>query len=207
VVVVDGSAPVVSVVVAAGAEAAVEVDGVVVAVALRAEGPLAGGDMNIKRMLRHLIVPTWYTRRVFPQAALQTITDQIKLCESTHGGEIRVAIEAELSANALLKDQSPRDRAMEVFASLRIWDTDNRNGVLIYLCLADRAIEIVADRGLNGKITSEEWQRIANGLQTLCAQEQYQLALCSAIQDASVLLAKYFPSVDRNELPDSPVLL
>lgn len=182
-------------------------DGAEAVVALRVEGPLAGGDMNIKRMLRHLIMPTWYTRRVFPQSVLQTITDQIKLCESTHGGEIRVAIEAELSANALFKNQSPRERASEVFASLRIWDTDNRNGVLIYLCLADRAIEIVADRGLNGKITSDEWQVICNGLQKLCAQEQYQLALCSAIQDASVLLAKYFPNVDRNELPDSPVIL
>jgi len=183
------------------------VDGVVAVAALRAEGPLAGGDMNIKRMWRHFIMPAWYARRLFPQAALQAITDQIKLCESTHGGEIRVAIEAELSASALINDHSPRDRADEVFANLRVWDTDNRNGVLIYVCIADRAIEIVADRGLNGKVTNEEWQRICNALQKLCAQEQYQLALCSAIQDASVLLARHFPNVDRNELPDSPVLL
>jgi uncharacterized membrane protein len=163
--------------------------------------------MNIKRMLRHFMVPTWYARRIFPKTVLDAITEQIKLCESTHGGEIRVAIEAELSVSALLKNQSPRERAAEVFANLHIWDTDQRNGVLIYVCLADRAIEIIADRGLNGKVTGDEWQTICQSLQKLCAQGQYKLALCSAVHDASVLLAKYFPNVDRNELPDSPVIL
>jgi len=171
----------------------------------RGFGPLV--IMNIKRLLRHFIVPTWYAQRIFPRTALQAIAEQIQLCESTHGGEIRVAIEAELSASALLKDQSPRDRATEVFASLRMWDTDQRNGVLVYLCLADRAIEIIADRGLNGKVSPREWQTICESLQKLCSQKQYQLALSSAVQDASVLLAKHFPNVDRNELPDTPVIL
>jgi len=149
----------------------------------------------------------WYMRRVFNTAALNAITEQIKLVESTHGGEIRVAIEAELSTQALLHNQSPRERATEVFAQLHMWDTDARNGVLIYLCLADRAVEIIADRGLHGKVTASEWQSICDSLKVLCAQGRYQQAICSAIHDAHILLAKHFPNVDRNELPDQPVLL
>lgn len=163
--------------------------------------------MNFKRLFSHFIMTRWYMRSVFTDTALDAITDQIKLCESTHGGEIRVAIESELSTNALLRGQSPRERATEVFANLRVWDTDQRNGVLIYLCLADRAIEIIADRGLNGKVTDKEWHSVCQSLQALCAQGKYQQAICSAIHDVSLLLAKHFPCTDRNELPDQPVML
>lgn len=149
----------------------------------------------------------WYLRRIFTAAALDAIAEQIKLCESTHGGEIRVAIEADLSTHALLRGQSSRARATEVFANLHVWDTQSRNGVLIYLCLADRAIEIIVDRGLEGKVTSDEWQSICNSLQSLCSQGKYQQAICSAIDDVSIALAKHFPNADRNELPDQPVLL
>lgn len=164
-------------------------------------------DMNITRLFRHFIMTRWYTRRIFNSNALDAITEQIKLCESTHGGEIRVAIEPELSTDALLRNQSPRERATEVFAHLHVWDTDQRNGVLIYLNLADRSIEIIADRGLNGKVNDLQWQSVCESLQALCAQGKYQQAICSAIHDASILLAKHFPYTDRNELPDQPILL
>jgi len=163
--------------------------------------------MKIKRLFQHFIMTQWYARSVFNAAALDAITEQIKLCESTHGGEIRVAIEAELSTHALLRGQAPRERAVEVFANLHIWDTDARNGVLIYMCLADRSIEIIADRGLKGKVEDAEWQSICNLLQESCQKGEYQQAVCGAIHDASVLLARHFPHVDRNELPDQPVLL
>ncbi len=149
----------------------------------------------------------WQMRQVFSSAVLDAITQQVKQCESTHGGEIRVAIEAELSTRALIQNQTTRARAIEVFATLHVWDTLSRNGVLIYLCLADRAIEIVADRGFDGKITAMEWSTICKTMESHCAQGHYQRAVCSAIEAVSEIMRKYFPIRDENELEDRPVLV
>lgn len=163
--------------------------------------------MNIKRLLSHFTITHWYVRRIFSQPVLDAVTAQIKQCESSHGGEIRVAIEADLSTHALLRNQSSRQRAIEVFAHLHVWDTQARNGVLIYVCFADRAIEIVADRGFEGKVGNDAWAAICSTLQREFAQGEYQQALCKAIQSVSELMAGYFPRIDGNELPDRPVLL
>ena len=146
-------------------------------------------------------------RRVFTNPVLDVVTEQVKQSERNHGGEIRVVIEADISTQALLRDQSTRERAIEVFASMHVWDTLARNGVLIYLCLADRAVEIVADRGFDGKVTAAQWQGIMESLQRECAQRRYQQALCDAIRSVSNLIAVHYPTSDRNELPDRPVLL
>jgi len=163
--------------------------------------------MNIKRLLRHFTMTHWQMQRVFSSAILDAIAEQIKQCEATHGGEIRVAIEAELSTQALLKNQTARERAIEVFANLHVWDTAARNGVLIYLCVADRAIEIIADRGFEGKVSAQKWQEVCALLQHHCAEGNYRSAVGSAIQSVSSLIAEHFPQADRNELSDRPVLL
>ena len=163
--------------------------------------------MSITRLLRHFAMTHWYMRSVFSASVLDAITSQIKQCESTHGGEIRVVVEADLSTRALLRDQSSRERATDVFAHLHMWDTQARNGVLIYLCLADRAIEIIADRGFEGKITSQQWTAVCEALQRACSHGQYQQALCDTIQAVSKLIAMHYPKADGNELPDRPMLL
>ena len=167
----------------------------------------AGGDMNIKRLLRHFIVTHWYVRRLFSKSVLDAVAAQVTQCESTHGGEIRVAIETDLSTHALLRNQTTRQRAIEVFANLHVWDTQVRNGVLIYVCFADRAIEIVVDRGYDGKISNQEWAVICATLQQDFLRGDYQQALCKAIRSVSELMARYYPKTDSNELPDRPVML
>lgn len=190
-----------------GAVAVAAVVGVVEVVDSTAAAHRAGGEMNIKRLLRHFMVTHWYVRRIFSPQVLDAVAAQVRQCESTHGGEIQVAIEADLATQALLRNQSTRERAIEVFAHLHVWDTRERNGVLVYVCFADRAIEIIADRGFAGKIGDQDWATICTTLQREFARGEYQQSLCNAIQSVSDLMARHFPHVDDNELPDRPVLL
>lgn len=183
------------------------VAGVAVVADFPAAAPRAGGDMNINRLLRHFTITHWYVRRIFSTPVLDAVTAQIKQCEALHGGEIRVAIEADLATRALLRNQSARSRAIEVFSHLHVWDTHARNGVLIYVCYADRAIEIIADRGFEGRVSNEEWAAICATLQKDFARGEYQQSLCNAIQSVSHLMARHFPHADDNELPDRPVML
>src|SRR5581483_5705279 len=105
--------------------------------------------MNITRLLRHLGTPRWQVRRKFPAASLAAIEAAIKHTEATHSGQICFAVEAALEIAPLLRGRSARERAVDVFSQLRVWDTEHNNGVLIYLLLADRDVEILADRGIH----------------------------------------------------------
>ncbi len=101
------------------------------------------------------------SRALFRSEALKAIEDAIGLSESTHSGEIRFAVEGALEPHDVWAGKTPRARALEVFARLGVWDTEANNGVLIYLLLADRDVEIVADRGLNGRV---ERRRMVRGV-------------------------------------------
>jgi uncharacterized membrane protein len=149
----------------------------------------------------------WQLQRAFPEQALAAITASVRTSEQRHGGEIRVAIEADLSVSRLLRRQTSRARALEVFAKLGVWDTQARNGVLIYLCLADRVVEIIADRGLHTKVSDDEWAVVCAQLQTACSSGKYQQGMCDAVIAVGPLLAMHFPISDRNEQSDHPVLL
>ena len=124
-------------------------------------------------------------------------------------GEVRFAAEPALDTSALLAGQTARERAIEVFSLLRLWDTSERNGVLIYLLLADRDIEIVADRGVNAKVASAEWEGICRTMEQGLKAGRNGEAVVAGIQRVSALLAHHFPrrADDRNELPDRPVRL
>jgi uncharacterized membrane protein len=162
---------------------------------------------SIKRWWRHLNMTRWQLRRAFPLEALQAITESVRASEQQHGGEIRVAIEADLSARRLWQHQTPRVRALEVFASLGVWDTQARNGVLIYLCLADRDVEIVADRGLHTKVSDAEWAEVCAQLQADCAAHRFQQGVSNAVMHVGRLLGVHYPVADRNEQSDHPVML
>jgi uncharacterized membrane protein len=149
----------------------------------------------------------WRLRRTFPQTALQAITDSIRDSERQHGGEIRVAIEADLSLRALLSAQTPRERAREVFSLLGVWDTQDRNGVLIYLCLADHDVEIVADRGLCPQVSDAQWAEVCIQLERDCAAGHHAQGVCTAVYTVGELIGERYPVADRNEQTDRPVLL
>src|SRR5271169_4871791 len=118
--------------------------------------------MGIKRIGKHLIEHRWRVKRIFPPQALALIEGAIREGETTHSGQLRFAVEGALDGNPLLKDQSARERALDIFSHLRIWDTAHNNGVLIYLLLADHKVAIVADRGIDAKVGAAGWQKICN---------------------------------------------
>ena len=165
--------------------------------------------MDWKRIARHLLVLPGKARRAFPAPAMSAIEQAIAVGESQHSGEVRFAVEPALEPAALLRGLSARERALEVFSQLRLWDTDERNGVLIYLLLADRDIEIVADRGVNAKVRADEWEAICRTMEASLKRGRYGEALVAGIEAVSRLLARHFPprAGDRNELPDRPVTL
>ncbi|MEK6211993.1 MAG: TPM domain-containing protein [Pseudomonadota bacterium] len=165
--------------------------------------------MNIKRILRHLLLTHWQVNRAFPSDTLVAIDRAIKASEAAHAGEICFAVEGALDGTPLFKGQSARERAIEVFSQLRIWDTEHDNGVLIYLLLADRDVEIVADRGIHAKVGLEEWEKICRTMETAFKQANYEGGVVSGIQAVTQHLMKHFPAsgAGQNELPDKPVVL
>lgn len=165
--------------------------------------------MHGKRIWKHLVMTEWQVGRAFPRDTLTAIEQAIKASETAHVGEIRFAVEGALHSMALLRGQSPRERALEVFSHLRVWDTAHNNGVLIYLLLADRDVEIVADRGVHAKVGTHGWEPICRTMEAAFAQGNYQDGAVSGIQAVAQHLAKHFPArgSSGNELPDAPVVL
>lgn len=165
--------------------------------------------MKLGRTLRHLFSLPGAVARALPKAALGRIEKAIQKAEAEHRGEIRFAVEAALESGALLSDQSPRSRALEVFSLLRVWDTEENNGVLIYLLLADRAAEIVVDRGIHAKVEAAEWRHVCRRMEGAFARGEFEDGVVSGIAEVSRVLARHFPPRpgDRNELPDKPAIL
>ncbi len=165
--------------------------------------------MDFKRIARHLMMTPGRVRRTFPQAALLAIENAISASEAHHSGQIRFAVEGALDVAPLLRGQSARERAIDLFAQLRIWDTANNNGVLIYLLLADRQVEIIADRGIHPKVGSREWESICRTMETAFRQANFEGGAVNGIQAVTQHLIRHFPdsSAGRNELPDQAVVL
>ena len=163
--------------------------------------------VSLQRTFRHLFTTGWAVRRAFDAATLQAIEQAIADTERAHGGEIRFAIEANRGAIDLMRGITPRDQALHAFARLGVWDTHDNNGVLIYVSWADRDVEIVADRGFNGRVSDQEWAQVCHHMEQAFARGAPRQAAVEGIQAVGALIARHFPAIDRNELPNRPVLL
>ena len=165
--------------------------------------------MNLPRLLKHLLLPDWWRRRVFTAADLAAIGEAIAASEQAHRGELRFVVEAGLSPAALWRDTSPRQRAAELFASERVWDTAENSGILIYVELADRRVEILADRGITVRVPQTEWDAICRDMERAFRAGQWRQGALAAVARAGELLAQHFPAGERNpnELPDRPLML
>ena len=167
--------------------------------------------MDIGRTLRHWVTTPGSVRRAFPEAVLQRIRQAIVESEAMHSGEIRFAVEAALPMSYLLRDAPARERALMMFAKLRVWDTEHNNGVLIYVALADHQIEIVADRGVAPHVTVEEWNNVAAAMRDAFRARSFEAGAIVAVQAVGALLARHFPLAagerNPNELPDEPTVL
>lgn len=161
----------------------------------------------MRRTLRHLLATDWRLRREFDASTLQAVEEAIAESERTHGGEIRFAVEVGLNAVELMQGTSPRERALQVFAQLGVWDTDANNGVLIYVLWADRDVEIVADRGFNGRVRNEEWAEVCHLMERLFAQGSPRQAAIEGIRATGKLIGGHYPAADRDELANRPVML
>lgn len=165
--------------------------------------------MGIGRIAKHLVEHRWRARRAFPSNVLTNIEAAIKAGETTHSGQLRFVVEGALDGAALLHNQQARARALDIFSHLRIWDTAHNNGVLIYLLLADRRVEIIADRGVDAKVGAEGWQKICRDMEAEFASGRFEAGSIKGIEAVSRELAKHFPpdGHPRNELPDKPVVI
>ena len=165
--------------------------------------------MNITRIAKHLLMTHWQVNRAFPRDALIAIEEAIKASETAHVGEIRFAVEGALDIGPLFSGRSANQRAIEVFSQLRVWDTEYNNGVLIYLLLADRDVEIVADRGIHARVGSPGWETICRRMEAAFKQGRYAEGVISGIQAMTHHLSKHFPAsaAGRNELLNKPVVL
>jgi hypothetical protein len=161
------------------------------------------------RVLRHLLLPSSALPRRFPTHALTAIEEAVAASEERHRGEIRVAIEVALDLRDLWRLSSARERALEVFAELGVFATAESNGVLIYVLLAERDVEIVADKALDGRVTSAEWQEACAAMEQSFAAGQWRDGVLRGIERVGALLAREFPAggPNPNEHPNRPALL
>jgi uncharacterized membrane protein len=165
--------------------------------------------MGIGRIARHLLQHHWRARRVFTPSVLARIEAAIQAGEKTHSGQLRFVVEGALDGAPLFHNQTARERALDIFSRLRIWDTAHNNGVLIYLLLADRNVEIIADRGIDAKVGTAGWERICRDMEADFAQGRFEAGAIKGIEAASRELAKHFPpnGPHPNELPDRPLVI
>lgn len=161
------------------------------------------------RLWRHLVTDHWSARRAFSDSALHHIEEAIAAGERKHAGQLRFVVEPSLALHAVLRGDAPRERALEVFGRLRIWDTEDNCGVLVYLLLADRAVEIVADRGIHRRVGDESWRSICRRMETEYRNGKFEEGAIAGVEAINALLALHFPrtSTGLNELPDKPVVL
>ncbi len=163
------------------------------------------------RILRHLLTPFWVMRLHYPPELLKRIETRVGEIERSHPGEVRFAVEHALELGDLIAGLAPRERALELFGLLRVWDTEHNNGVLIYVLHAERAVEVVADRGLARAVPQAEWDALCRQVETEFRAGRFDAGAMAAIDGAERLLFQYFPVTSpvaaRNELPDQPLLL
>jgi len=162
-----------------------------------------------RRLFRHLFTTPIAIKRCFPKAAMQRIEAAIASSEAAHLGEIRFAIEPNLPVLDILKRKSAQQRAVEVFSQLRLWDTEQNNGVLIYLLFADRDFEILADRGIHRHIGQNGWAGISHEMEALFRQGQFEAGILHGITQISILLTQQYPAttINHDELPNAPVII
>ena len=169
---------------------------------------------KLTRVLRHRWSGDALVRHSFPEAMLQKLTNSVQSSELRHSGEIRILIEGGLPSSYLWRDEAleqvVRSRALSQFGKLGVWNTEKNNGVLIYVLLAERAIEIVADRGLDKLVGHDTWQQVLQCMRDAFRQGEFGSGLNMAVDEVTRLLVAHFPLAAGeqrlNELPDQPLI-
>lgn len=161
------------------------------------------------RIIKHLSFPDWRVSRAFPKVTRKAIADEIARSETQHDGELRFVVVGGLDPARLWRGVSARQHAVELFSQLRVWDTEHNSGVLIYVQLADRQVEILADRGIHRKVGDATWQTICAGMQQAFRTGKFQDGALEGVRAVSRILDEHFPARERNpdELSNEVVLM
>ncbi len=164
---------------------------------------------HLPRVLRHLATTRRAMRAAFGESTLAAIERAVHDGESLHSGELRFAVETDRDLSALFAGETPRERALEVFSMLRVWDTEANNGVLVYVLFADRDIEIVADRGFRDRVPEADWRAICDSMRGQFARGEFEAGALAGVAAVHEVIARHFPAgpVIHDELPDRPALL
>jgi len=166
---------------------------------------------RLLRIWRHRWIDRSDVQRDLPPDLLERLTSRVGASERRHTGEVRICVEAGLPNSYLWRDATPRERAVAMFSKLRVWDTEHNNGVLIYLLLAEHAIEIVADRGIARRVGAEQWTAMTAHMSEAFRAGRFEEGLTQALSEVSALLVQHFPLApdepDSNELPNAPVVI
>jgi uncharacterized membrane protein len=165
--------------------------------------------VDLRRFWKHVAMTPGRARRAFPDRTMQAVAGAIAESEKTHRGEIAFVVEAELSTAALWRGLTVRARAREVFAAQGVWNTEENNGVLLYVLLAERHVEIVADRGIDARVAAHEWQAVVDAMDAHFREGRYEEGALAGVRGVGALLARHFPDATegRNQLGDRPVLM
>jgi uncharacterized membrane protein len=165
--------------------------------------------MKLGRIIRHLLITRWHVGLTFPPRTLRAIEKAVRDSHKEHIGQVRFVVEGALHITALLHGLSARERAIDVFSELRVWDTEHNNGVLVYLLLADRDVEIIADRGVNARVRGADWQAICHNMEVDFRGGNYEAGAIRGIGEVTELLKKHFPVQQEreDELPSKPAIL
>jgi len=172
---------------------------------------MAGFISRLARIWRHRWLDETEVRRVLPAELMERLTRRVAASEHRHTGEVRICVEAGLPMSYLWRDAPARQRAIMLFGKLRVWDTEHNNGVLVYLLLAEHAIEIVADRGIDAHVDAAQWAAMTQRMSAAFREGRFEDGLTQALEEVSALLVEHFPEApgaqSRNQLPDAPVVL
>jgi len=161
------------------------------------------------RFLKHLFLPAWLARTSFPPRTLKRIEEAIKTSEQEHDGELRFVVESVLPLHYLFGKRSSRRRAQDLFAQLKVWDTEHNSGVLVYVQLLNRHIDIVADRGIAAKVEQAEWDAVCRAMEAEFRNGSFEAGAIEGIAAINELLTQHSPRRGEgpNELPDQVVVL
>lgn len=161
------------------------------------------------RLLKHLFANSGNTKKYFNKDVLIRIEQAIAQSEMTHSGQIRFVVETSLSPMALYHHQSSRERALEIFSLFRVWDTEENNGVLIYLLMADHDFEIIADRNIHAKAGQDYWVKVCKEMEVLLKNKQFSEGVLLGIERIHEVLRQHYPAevITPNELPDHPIII
>ena len=165
--------------------------------------------MQLGRICRHIALPDWWVRRRISKASLHAIKKAVAASETMHRGELRFVFEATLPLSEVWSGRPIRERALDAFSDLRVWDTENNSGVLIYIELLDRRVEIIADRGINACVDKDFWETVCRRMEAAFSHGEFEAGCLAALKEITVMLATHYPVAEAsnpNELSDRPAL-